>query len=421
MQTVKVLKKHRVLLLSTTRSYRGPDFLAAAARLDAEIIQGIDMPRELATEWPGGLALDFKHKDEAIQKIFDFAQSNPLDAILAVDDSGTLLAAMASEKLGFRHNSIAAAEAARNKFRMRQLLQEAKLPSPVCHQYTTADDPARIAQSIEFPCVVKPLNLNGSRGVIRANDGDELLAAIKRTTDLLRSLQGSDRPLPFLIESYIPGIEVALEGLMDNGRLIVLALYDKPDPLEGPYFEETIYITPSRLPTKTQEATKSCALQAAQALGLRNGPVHAELRINDHGPWIVEIAGRSIGGLCSRTLQFGTNISLEELILRQACSIDLNSTEQIEDARGVMMIPIPGSGLLREVQGLNEAEAVEMIEKVEITAHLNYPLQPLPEGDGYLGFIFSRGRTPEQVENALRKAHQKITFKIDPLLPMISI
>ena len=378
------------------------------------------MPRELSTHWEGGLALDFHQRDNAVRDVIAYAQENPLDAILAVDDSGSLLAAMASDTLGLLHNSTDATEAARNKFRMRQLLQEAQLPSPICRQYTTADDPNQIAQETTFPCVVKPLSLNGSRGVIRANDIHELLLAIKRSTRLLRSLQGPDLPLPFLVESYIPGIEVALEGLMDNGRLRVLALYDKPDPLEGPFFEETIYITPSRLSTQTQDTIKLCTSQAAKALGLRTGPIHAELRLNEQGPWIVEIAGRSIGGLCSQTLQFGTDTSLEELILRQACGLNINSLEQIQDARGVMMIPIPGSGLLRDVEGIEEAEATPLIEKVEITAHLNYPLVPLPEGDGYLGFIFARGPTPDLVESALRMAHEKLVFKIDLLLPMIT-
>ncbi len=419
MQAQKDNSQHRVLLLTTARSYRGSAFLAAADKLNVEIIQGIDMPRELATNWAGGLALDFHQIDESVLDIVSYSENKPLNAILAVDDSGSLLAAMASEALSLQHNSPAAAEAARNKFRMRQLLQEAKLSSPICHRYTTDDDMNQIAKETTFPCVVKPLNLNGSRGVIRANNRHELDSAIERVSRLLRSFQHHDQPVQFLVEEYIPGIEVALEGLMDNGRLRVLALYDKPDPLEGPFFEETIYVTPSRLSIETQDSIESCTSLAAKALGLQTGPIHAELRINDHGPWIVEIAGRSIGGLCSQTLQFGIDTSLEELILRQACSLTINTDEQLEDARGVMMIPIPGAGLLRGVEGIEQAESSTMIEKVEITTRINYPLVPLPEGDGYLGFIFANGQTPEMVENALRIAHKKLRFKIDPILPLI--
>ncbi|MDX1413094.1 MAG: ATP-grasp domain-containing protein [Candidatus Promineifilaceae bacterium] len=420
MQNFPNSSRYRVLLLTTTRSYRGPAFLAAARKLNIEIIQGIDMPQELATHWVDGLAIDFSRREESVQKIVAFAQDTALDGILAVDDSGTILAALASEALNLPHNAISAAEASSNKYIMRQLLSDAQLQIPAFQIHTTAENLAEIAQQISFPCVVKPLNLNGSRGVIRANSEQELLAAIKRCALLLSSLFGDDEAVPFLIETYIPGIEIALEGLMVDGRLRVLALYDKPDPLEGPFFEETIYVTPSRLPAATQSAIMNCAGKAARALGLVTGPIHAELRINEQGSWIIEIAGRSIGGLCSETLLFGINTSLEELILRQLCSLELNGIEQVKDARGVMMIPIPNAGLLRGVDGIEKAESIAYIERVEITAPINNPLQPVPEGDGYLGFIFATAQTPQEVENALREAHTKLDFHIDPLLPMIT-
>jgi len=221
-------------------------------------------------------------------------------------------------------------------------------------------------------------------------------------------------PFPFLIEEYIPGVEVALEGVLDDGRLTVLALFDKPDPLEGPFFEETIYVTPSRLDERIQKEISECTAKAAVALGLRTGPIHAELRINEVGPWIVELAGRSIGGLCSQTLQFGTDASLEELILRKACGLEIESTQRRDEAGGVMMIPIPEAGLLKKVEGIETAEAVPLVEKIEITARLNYPILPLPEGESYLGFIFARGETPVAVESALREAHSKLHFEIAP-------
>lgn len=409
----------RILLLTTTRSYRGAAFLEAAQKLDIEIVQGVNMPEELATTWPSGLSLDFGRPGHALQSILLYAKTHPLSAILAVDDSGSMLAARASAALNLPHNSESAAEAARDKYRMRQLLSHADVLSPQSRQYSSDADLAQIGQETDFPCVVKPLKLNGSRGVIRANDLGELGAAIERTTRLVQSLQGDSMPCHFLVESYIPGIEVALEGLMENGRLQVLALFDKPDPLEGPFFEETIYVTPSRLPSQTQAAIKTAAARAAAALGLRNGPIHAELRFNEDGAWIVEIAGRSIGGLCSRTLQFGAGDSLEELILRQACGMAVTDLKQVLEARGVMMIPIPTAGLLRGVKGIAAAESVPLIDQIEITTKLNYPLVPLPDGDGYLGFIFASGNEPCAVENALRLAHTKLAFEIDPLIPLI--
>lgn len=415
----------RILLLTTTRSYRGAAFLAAAQELNIELVQGVHMPEELASTWEGGFSLDFGRPQEALQTIVDYAQRHPLKAILAVDDSGSLLAARASAALNLPHNSERAAEAARDKYRMRQVLAAHPVLSPSSRRYSADDDPAELAQAIaretRFPCVVKPLQLNGSRGVIRADNAAELAQAITRTTKLIRSLQGDKEPCPFLVEAYIPGIEVALEGLMEDGELQVLALFDKPDPLEGPYFEETIYVTPSRLPGETQEAIKTAASAAATALGLRTGPIHAEMRINEAGVWIVEIAGRSIGGLCSRTLQFGAGDSLETLILRQACGLPLQDTRLIAEARGVMMIPIPEAGLLRRVEGLQTAASLPLIEQIEITAKLNYNLVPLPEGDGYLGFIFARGRDPLAVEEALRQAHAQLKFKIDPVIPIMPL
>ncbi|CAG1769051.1 partial Alanine--anticapsin ligase, partial [uncultured bacterium] len=273
------------------------------------------------------------------------------------------------------------------------------------------------------PCVVKPLDLNGSRGVIRADDAAELGAAIKRLSRLLHALNRSSAPKPFLIEDFIPGFEVALEGLLDHGELHVLALFDKPDPLDGPFFEETIYVTPSRLPIDVQQAITTCAADSARALGLHDGPMHAELRVNDRGPWLVEVAGRSIGGLCSQTLRFAhsADVTLEELIVRQALGFSLDALEREGQAGGVMMIPIPGEGLLRGVTGVDEAKAVIGIEDVQITARLNYPIVPLPEGESYLGFIFARGDTPDQVEAALRTAHSKLHFKIDPVIQLTMI
>ncbi|MGB4873743.1 MAG: ATP-grasp domain-containing protein, partial [Candidatus Promineifilaceae bacterium] len=299
------------------------------------------------------------------------------------------------------------------------MLHTGGVPVPTFHACTLADDPAQIAAQVRFPCVVKPLELSGSRGVIRANNAQELAAAIERLRRILLRLNPQPDQ-PFLVEDYIPGVEVALEGMLDNGELHPLALFDKPDPLEGPFFEETIYVTPSRLPMAVQQAIFARTAQAAAALGLRTGPIHAELRVNDDGAWLVEMAGRSIGGLCSRTLRFGVDASLEELILRQAAGLGLANAVRQETASGVMMIPIPEAGLLRAVAGEEAAAAVPLIESVEITAPLHNPLVPLPEGESYLGFIFARGESATAVEAALRAAHQQLHFTISPMLTINS-
>ena len=404
------------MLLTTVRSYRMEAFRAAADRLGIAVVTGLDLPPELADQWPGALPLSFAAPDEAAASIAAYAAVRPLAAILSVDDSGSLVAAAASRALGLPHNDPAAAVAARDKFVMRRLLREGGVATPWFERFTTADDPATVAARAPYPCVVKPLNLNGSRGVIRADSPAELIAAVGRLTRLIAP---DGPPRAYLVEAFIPGFEVALEGLLDDGQLRVLALFDKPDPLDGPFFEETIYVTPSRLPGATQTAIAATTAAAARALGLCAGPVHAELRVNADGAWLVEVAGRSIGGLCSQVLRFGIDASLEELILRQAVGLPLGDVERRDRAAGVMMIPIPQAGLLRAVEGVEEAAAMPLIDGVEITARLHYPLTPLPEGDSYLGFIFARGETPGEVEAALRQAHGRLRFAIDPLLTVL--
>jgi biotin carboxylase len=363
------------------------------------------------------LRLDFNQPDVAIAHILQFAQKRPLAAIVPVDDAGAVLAAKASQALGLPHNNIAAAEAARDKHKMRQMLAAAGVNSPQFLRFSLAETIDRVADEVRakigFPCVVKPLHLNGSRGVMRANDVAELSAAIQR----LRPMLPDDGY--FLVESYLPGVEVALEGVLADGRLHPLAIFDKPDPLEGPFFEETIYVTPSRLPEDMQVQIIETAAAGAAALGLQLGSVHAELRVNEAGAWIVEVNGRSIGGLCSQTLRFDMGISLEELILRQATGLPVSHLQREQQASGVMMIPIPHGGILRSVSGVEAARAVPGIDEVTITAPLNNRLVPLPEGESYLGFIFATGANPAEVESSLRKAHAHLKFQIAEEIPLI--
>ena len=409
----------RVLLLIPSANYRAPDFMRAAAALDVEVVVGTDNEPPLAALAPGHmLQVDYRESESGPQQIADFAREHPLDAIVAVDDQGTTLAARASRWLGLSHNSPAAVQATRNKYDLRKRLSTAGIASPPFLLASTRDDPARIAARIPFPCVVKPLSLAGGRGVIRADDAESFAAAFARLAALLTNPavadECGDTAGRILVEGYIPGVEVSLEGLIDDGHLHVLALFDKPDPLEGPFFEETIYVTPSRLPAEEQHAIAACAEAAAHALGLTAGPIHAEMRINSDGAWPIDIAARTIGGLCSRTLRFGTGMSLEELVLRQAVGAAVPSYQRQGGAAGVMMIPIPAAGTLEAVQGLDEARALPAIEDVTITIPRCRPLVPLPEGGEYLGFIFARAETPEEVEAALRRAHAALEFEITP-------
>jgi len=408
----------RLLLLVPTTTYRTEDFVQAAAKLDVDLVVASERPNVLSERLPDNLlTLDFADPEKAAREMVAFARRHPFNAVVPVDDRTTVVAAAIANALGLPSNSVAAVSATRNKSQMRLALTKAGVPSPAYILFTLADDPALAAQKVPYPCVLKPTILAASRGVIRANNEGEFVAAFRRIEAILRGAEvralgaGSDQ---ILVESFIPGKEVALEALLVKGVLHVLALFDKPDPLDGPFFEETIYVTPSRLPADTQTAIADLTAWAARALGLREGPVHAELRVNETGPWVIEIAARSIGGLCSRTLRFGTGLTLEELILRHALGIEIETLERERRPAGVMMIPIPRGGVLEEVRGLEAAKAVPGIEEITMTIHLGQEVVPLPEGSRYLGFIFGRAETPEGVEAALREAHRRLDFGIAP-------
>jgi biotin carboxylase len=400
-----------------TRTYRAKAFLQAAERAGVNVTVATEREQPLARLAPGStLALDFQHEQDARAQIQSFAEEYPLDAVVGVDDDTTILAAQLAETLHLPHNPVEAVKAARYKDVMRLALGEAEgVLSPAFWVFAMADDPERIAERVAYPCVLKPLSLAASRGVIRANNQAEFAAAFAEIAVILDEA-GLDAEDPgahqLLVEEFIPGAEVALEGLLIDGVLTTLAIFDKPDPLNGPYFEETLYVTPSRLPRETQRCISEATKRAATALGLRTGSVHAELRLNEQGAWIVEVAARSIGGLCSSTLRFGTETSLEEIILRQAAGLDLTSLEREQQPAGVMMIPIPASGILTQVRGLAEAQSVPGIDEVTISIPCGERVEAPPRAARYLGFIFAHADTPEEVEIALRQAHSQLQFEI---------
>jgi biotin carboxylase len=406
----------RVLLLMATRTYRAKAFIDAARRLGVDVVVGSERRQALATRARNTtLALDFRRPERAVRKIVEAARERPFDAVVGVDDDTTVLAARAAAALGLPHNSVESVRAAHDKYRMRRLLAGAGLPSPRFERVRVDDDPIRAAARADYPCVLKPVALAASRGVIRADDPAQFAAAFERIGALLEADGGGERHI--LVETFVPGPEVAVEALLADGAQRVLALFDKPDPLDGPYFEETLYVTPSRLPQARQDAIAATTARGAAALGLREGPLHAELRLGggSEGPYLIDMAARSIGGLCSNALRFGAGVSLEELILSRAIGAEVASWERERRAAGVMMLPIPRGGILRAVRGRAEAEGVSGVEEVAITIPLGQPVVPLPEGDRYLGFVFARGERPDQVEAALREAHRRLAFVItDP-------
>lgn len=414
--------RKRLLILASKLGYQTRGFADAAEKLGVEVIFATDRCHQLDDPWGDhALALHFEKPREAAEEIVRKLRTNPPHAVLALGDRPTPTAAYAARALGLRGNPPENVELSRNKLRQREALAKAGVRVPQFFAFKTSDDPGQVAARLQFPCVVKPTVLAASQGVIRANNAAEFEWAVLRVRAVLESpdiqAQRETGLDELLAESYIPGAEVALEGLLDKGELRTLAIFDKPDPLEGPYFEETIYVTPSRLPSEMQRAVEECAARSASALGLVTGPVHAEFRVNDEGPWALEIAPRPIGGLCSRALRFGTDrISLEELLIRHALGLEGSELGREEDASAVMMIPVPRSGIFEGVDGIEEAEKVSGVTEIRITARLHDYVAAWPDGSSYLGFIFARAKEPAQAESALRAAHAKLQFRFSPRL-----
>jgi len=390
----------------------------AARQIGVELTVASEQPSTLAAANPAGLlTLDFEQPERAADAVRVFAQQYPINGVVGVDDRTALVAAAIATKLKLNGNPVHAAIAASDKYLQRQLLAKATVPIPRFVLRELDEDPATIAKSIAYPCVLKPVRLSASRGVIRADNPQAFASAHARLRAILADPETAaacgDRACQYLIEEFIPGYEVAVEGLVVNRRLHVLAIFDKPDPLDGPFFEETIYVTPSQVPTGLQKAITDCADRAVRALGITEGAIHAELRYNERGPWLIELAARPIGGRCSAVLRFGAGVTLEEIIVRHALGMPIPSLQRERQAAGVMMIPIPGAGTLQEVRGVAQAKAVPLVEDVQITAHPGERLVPFPEGSRYPGFIFARGETPAMVEAALRDAHRRLEFVLD--------
>lgn len=382
-----------------TTTYRAADFLKAAASLGASVVVATEDEPPLLAE--RALQVDLDDPEAAAACMVDRDDRLPIDAVVAVDDRGVLPAAHAARRLGLPHNSPDAVAATRDKAEMRRRLAAGEVSQPA-YEVLAGGVP-----TLPYPLVLKPLDRSGSTGVIRVDDeqaASEAMARIRRIVD--------DPDAPLLAERFVPGVEVSVEGLLRDGKLEVLAVFDKPDPLDGPYFEETIYVTPSQ---HASDELARVVADGCRAIGLTEGPVHAEARIDERSVVLIEVAARSIGGLCSRALTFGAGVSLEELILRHALGMPLEELERERGASGVMMLPIPVSGVLREVGGREQALAVPGIGGLEITVPRGRQVRALPEGDRYLGFLFARGDTPAEVEASLRTASSLLSVRIDSL------
>ncbi|MFQ5523854.1 MAG: ATP-grasp domain-containing protein [Acidimicrobiia bacterium] len=399
----------RALVLLPSTTYRAADFVAAAEALGVELVVASDRPPpfDMGDRY---LHLDCSEPETAVETVLDLADRVGIDAVVAADDAGVVVAALAGTKLGLSANPPEATKATRNKLELRRRLAATEVPQPTFAALESDDDPAEVAAAVGYPVVVKPLDRAASQGVIRADDAASVTAAVHRIREIVDSEEAS-----LIVEAYTPGPEVAVEGLVHDGELTVLALFDKPDTPEGPYFPETILITPSRLPEDVQTECVRVAGAAVRGLGLVHGPVHIELKVEGERVVVIEVAARSIGGLCSRSLSFGLmGTTLESLILSNALGPERPRLRRQPTASGVLMIPIPYSGTLAGVEGVAETREIEGVTGIDLTFPPGTRIAPPPEGDRYLGFVFARGETPEDVEAALRRAAKTLEVKVDP-------
>jgi biotin carboxylase len=424
----------RLLLLTSKLGYQTRSFVEAAEKLGMHVVFGSDRCHQLRNPWgDGAIALKFEDADESSQRVIEVASAERgFDAVISLGDRPTPIAARVCQALGLPHHPPGAADQCRDKYRSREVLRAAGLNVSAFTRFPLDETPGAVAEAIGetlgYPCVLKPLALSASRGVIRADNSADAATAFERIRTLLHSpavrVLREDTSEFIQAEQYIDGEEVAVEALVERGRLRVLAIFDKPDPLTGPFFEETIYTTPSRFPVDMQREITATLDRAVQALGLYHGPVHAELRLNQRGVWPLEIAARCIGGLCSRALRFVLPgepglVSLEEVLIRLALGESMDGVARESAAAGVMMVPIPQPGIYHGVEGVDEAEDVDGIDEIQITCKPEQKLVPLPEGGSYLGFIFARGERADDVETALRVAHGKLHFAIGAALPVL--
>jgi len=417
----------RVLLLATTTGYQTRMFAEAAERLGIELIYATDRCDQLDDPWrDGAIAVRFHEEWRSVDAVLKALERRPVQGILAVGDRPTVLAAYLSRLLALPGHPPEAAAAARDKRLMRERLKVAGLPAPTFLTVPVATDPMQILDRIEFPAVIKPTVLSASRGVIRVDDALSFATAFDRVRRLLASPDVRELRDPeadvIQIEQYIPGSEYAFEGLLENGVMRTLAIFDKPDALEGPFFEETIYVTPSRVNPGIQRQMAVSVAAATKALGLHHGPIHAECRVNSRGVFVIEVAARPIGGLCAKVLRFeragDPPIGFEDFLLRHATGEPTAEWQREPGAAAVMMMPIPRSGVLRGVQGVDAARAVLHVEEIQITAKPDQQLLALPEGASYLGFVFARASSPAAAERAVREAHAQLQFSIDPLIAL---
>ena len=411
-----MLAADTVALIAANHSYRASDFLTAAEKCGVSIVLISDGQPDIVPDKQRGLRVDLSRADAAYA-IAQQLNANEIRSVIAPDESLLELAAQVSKLLRLTHNPISALQTSTNKYLARSKLRSDGLPVPDFQLIDVVDRTAIQGNQIQYPCVLKPLNMSASRGVIRANNDKEFEQALDRIRSILINEFGKNVKHKVLVEQFVEGSEHVLEGYLNGDKLDTICIFDKPESLQGPYFEETYYVTPSRLSKYIQNEIRTIVLNACRSYGLLAGPVHAEIRVNDNKAWLIETAARSIGGDCSRLFELVTDSSLEEFILLKSLGKKVDCFN-VNGGAGVMMIPVPQNGILRRIEGVTEAQSCKHILDVRLDVREGEKLVCWPEGGKYPGYIYAKADTAEQVEFSLRLAYSKLKFVCMPDLPV---
>ncbi len=387
----------RLLLVAPSRSYRVGDFLDAALAMGCEVTVASDAVSAI----PGSfIPVSFDDPVAAGERLADLVGA--VDGVVGTDGSAIVVAAETARMLGLPANAADALVAAGDKYRQRQAVEAAGVLQP---SFALLDGPAAPTTWSAFPAIVKPLDRSASQGVLRVDSPAELGEAVRT----VGAIVGPGSSL--LVEAFVPGIEVAVEGLVRGGRLDVVAVFDKPDSPQGPTFPETLLVSPARLAPDALDRVIEVVGRAVAAVGVAEGPVHVECKVKGGEVWFLELAARTIGGLCGRALVPG-GVSLEEVVVRHALGLSLPAPPWRAAATGVLMLPVDETGKVEAVRGIDAAQAVEGVTDVVITVGAGEEVVALPAGDRYIGFVFARAETADEAEAVLRSAWAEIEVEV---------
>ena len=382
----------KLLLVIPENSYKSNDFVVAAEKLGIDFLIITDS-EQVSSKFSDTVIInkfDAELNKNNLKKLKDVTH------VLPVDHSALKFSGYLVDLLEVKGNKLESINLSMNKYESRKIFNSL-LDIKVNNEIIKNIDDVNTFINKNGTSVLKPIYGTASKSVLKINN-------VEKNKEQIEKLMQDCFDQDLVIEEYIDGKEYALEGTIINSELKKIVIFDKPVEYKHPYFEESIYITPSELSSEAEKRVVSIVDKACKKIGLEDGPVHVEFKINENQIFIIEINPRMIGGLCSRCLSFGLfKVSLEEIILHAFMNNELKNIELLNNYVGVLMIPTPKSGKFISINK-EELEKIPNISNVEITVPEGSDLLEPPYGDKYLGFAFSQGIDKKTVNESLLTA-----------------